>query len=188
MEEEHNSTGYTGSTEQVTPSEEGYVIPDVVVVDEKPEDPPAAPYLLPVSPLPKPEIKPVDDNVLKRRDRNNRVLRSKATQTRIGSLWQIGTISSSTWNATPPSYFPTAPFTSWRDGNSLKGHYFQVYHEQTNSDFYIVQNANGTQTYVEKTFDEKFHYYNKNTEQWEPFTPAGYETSAQKIQRMKNIA
>ncbi|MBL7779114.1 MAG: hypothetical protein JNK66_12580, partial [Chitinophagales bacterium] len=47
---------------------------------------------------------------------------------------------------------------------------------------------NGTQTYVEKTFDEKFHYYNKNTEQWEPFTPAGYETSAQKIQRMKNIA
>ncbi|MBL7779117.1 MAG: hypothetical protein JNK66_12595, partial [Chitinophagales bacterium] len=96
MEDETNSTGYEGSTEHVTASDEGYVIPDVVVVEEKPEDPPAAPFLLPTPPLPKPEIKPVDDNVLKRRDRNNRVLRSKATQTRIGNLWQIGTISSST--------------------------------------------------------------------------------------------
>lgn len=80
------------------------------------------------------------------------------------------------------------PFSSWRDGNRLKGHYFKVYHEQTNSDFFIIQNANGTQTYIERTPNEKFHYYNYNTQQWEPFTPAGYETSAQKIQRMKNIA
>jgi len=115
--------------------------------------------------------KSLTHNVLQKSAKNSTILRSMPTTANI--------LTRTIRNAA--SNFPDAPIYTWKDVTSA---YVREFNTQ-NEEYYLLRNRNGTYTYVQKTWDEKFNYFNNLTQTWEQFKPIGYKTYAEQIQTLK---